>query len=134
MFPAHGLLAGEFLEDSDTHSEYTDHGTRCMEFSGWTMKSMFLSSLTSSFPSSSLELSKTMALKLLFSLKKKKNLLLFIYLHWVLVVAHKSLIHHMGSSFAARGLSSCVLWALEHAGSIVVLELSCPVTCRVLVP
>ena len=66
--------------------------------------------------------------------KKKKNLLLFIYLHWVLVVAHKSLIHHMGSSFAARGLSSCVLWALEHAGSIVVLELSCSVTCRVLVP
>ena len=64
----------------------------------------------------------------------KKHLLIFIYLQWVLVVAHESLIHHMGSSTAAQGLSSCVLWALEHAGSIVVLELSCPVTCRVLVP
>ena len=70
MFPAHGLLAGEFLEDSDTQSEYIDHGTRYMQFSGWTMESMFLSSLTSSFPGSSLELSKTMALKLLLSLKK----------------------------------------------------------------
>ena len=104
-----------------------------MQFSGWTMESMFLSSLTSSFPGSSLELSKTMTLKLLLSLKK--NLLIFICFRWVLVVAHESLLHHMGSSIAARGLSSCVLWALEHAGSIVVvLELSCPVTCGVLVP
>ena len=47
---------------------------------------------------------------------------LFIWLHWVLVMAHRILwglsLWSMDSLVAAYGLSSCYMWAPEHADSV----------------
>ena len=59
------------------------------------------------------------------------NTYVFVWMCWVLVVAHRIFLHHAGSLIAVHGFPSCSVWAPECSCST---RLSCSWANGVLVP